>query len=84
MTFFLDMLPPSLAGYVRRLADLAMLSFLAYATILSFEMTIQGASRPSVALRLPYALLYMSTLISFGVMFITALLRFVGAIPEPQ
>ncbi|MDG4674931.1 TRAP transporter small permease [Shinella sp. 838] len=84
ITLFVDVLPERISYLVRRFADLTMIVFLAYATFLSVEMTIQGASRPSVALRIPFAVVYASTVISFAVMCLTAALRFIGTLPEPE
>lgn len=77
-----DLLPTRVAFIIRRLGQLAVLLFLAYVTWLSYQMMIQGASRPSPVLRIPFSLVYLATFLAFIEMTATAALRVIGVTSE--
>lgn len=75
VTILIDAMPPKLRRLVTVGAEVILLLFLVYSTYLAVEMTIQGASRPSVALRLPFAFVYVATAIAFFIMTATTCMR---------
>lgn len=80
ITLLLDALPRPARKVLEFVADLIMVIFLFYVTYLSIEMMALGATRPSPVLRIPFSWVYLATVIAFGVMSITALLRLLGVI----
>lgn len=78
-----DLAPPPLSRLVQLAANLIVVGFLAYATVLSVQMMQQGASRPSTVLRLPFSLVYLAPVLGFGLMTGTAILRLLGFAAEP-
>lgn len=77
-----DLLPRKVAFVVRRLSQLAILSFLVCVTWLSYHMMLQGASRPSPVLRIPFSMIYLATFIAFAEMSVTTALRLIGLMPS--
>ncbi|MGB5557680.1 MAG: TRAP transporter small permease [Paracoccaceae bacterium] len=80
----LDLLPMRVARGVRFMADAAVVGFLAWATVLSVQMLLQGASRVSPVLRIPFSWVYLAAVLAFGLMTITATLRILGLASEPK
>lgn len=78
-----EMLPPPAAWALRLLADLIVVAFLAYSTFLSVQMLMQGASRVSPVLRIPFSWVYLAPAIAFGLMTIAAALRLLGLAAAP-
>ncbi|WP_082224110.1 TRAP transporter small permease [Pseudorhodobacter wandonensis] len=78
-----EMLPSRAAWALRLLADLIVVAFLAYSTFLSVQMLMQGASRVSPVLRIPFSWVYLAPAIAFGLMTIAAALRLLGLAAAP-
>ncbi|WP_114390742.1 TRAP transporter small permease [Notoacmeibacter marinus] len=85
----IDLLPLALPENGRRAMELfgrlATLAFLAYAALLSYEMMIEGATRPSPVLRIPFSYVYLAPLLSFSLMAVSDLLQLLGLnVPDGQ
>lgn len=65
---FVDALPDGLKIPLRKLSAIAATVFLTYCAYLSFKMMLDGASRISPVLKIPFSLVYLAPLISFAAM----------------
>ena len=80
VTLLVDALPTGVATVIRAVAQVIVLGFLSSLAYLSYEMMMQGATRLSPVMRIPFSFVYLSTFLAFTVMAATAALRlFAGA-----
>lgn len=84
VTLLTDLLPDAACRAVLKLGDVAVLCFLAAVTWLSVVMMLKGATRPSPVLDIPFSWVYLATVIAFGAMTVTATLRLLGVLPDPE
>lgn len=84
VSLLVDLLPARYATLVRLVSRLLVLGFLFYVTYLSYGMMVQGATRPSPVMRIPFSLVYLATFLSFSVMSATSLLWLIGVLREPR
>ncbi|MEY8141170.1 TRAP transporter small permease [Falsihalocynthiibacter sp. CO-5D18] len=84
VTLFIDILPDALQKILLKAGDFIVLGFLVYVTYLSFLMMLNGASRPSPVLNIPFSMVYLATVICFASMTATSMLRLSGFLPPPE
>lgn len=84
VTLLLDKLPEAMRKVLKTLTDLIVLAFLVYVTYLSVRMMMLGVTRLSPVMRIPFSWVYLATVISFAAMSVTAVLRLLGVIVEPD
>ena len=78
VTLVLDLLPARARTGRQGIGDLLLIAFLLYTTWLSLQMMLQGATRLSPVIRIPFSWVYLATVIAFAVMSLTAILRLLG------
>jgi TRAP-type C4-dicarboxylate transport system permease small subunit len=83
ITLLTDLLPTPARRFLKLLADIVVVVFLVYVTWLSIRMMQLGATRLSPVMRIPFSWVYLATVISFGAMSITSVLRLLGLVDEP-
>lgn len=71
------LLPKPAQRVLELIARLSTLAFLGFAAVLSFQMMLKGATRPSPVLRIPFSFVYLAPFLSFSLMAITDALRLV-------
>lgn len=63
-----DILKPAPKRALTILADLLVFLFLCYTAYLSYWMMLQGATRPSPVMKIPFSYVYLAPLVAFIVM----------------
>lgn len=75
VTLLMDLLPARPRRTLAMFGQLITILFLFVVTYLAYQMMVQGATRPSPVMRIPFSLVYLATFLAFAEMSVSSLIR---------